>query len=768
MKPELHSSLSPHPAKLGGRAWWLDPAVIGFYLALALVFTWPLVLHFSEAIPGDGKDGWQMVWNLWWVRYALEHGQNVFHTNLIFYPTGTNLYLHALNALNGLISLPVQYFGGGAVPGYNFIVLFSLVTSAYGAFCLARYLWGNFSAGLLAGIGFGFSTYHFSHLLGHLNLISSEFIPFYILFFLKTFQAGERRFKPALLAVLVLAGGTLLELQYILYLAIFSLIYLFYHTISWLLETKFQPGNLDRLKFLWTRGLFIGGTFLLLTLPFTIPLLEEARNNPNAVPPREVSIYSADFLAYFYPSPFHPLWGEKISGIIKPWTATLIEKVVFPGYTLYFLIFFSFLAWLVKQKKGESLAVPDKKGRGPGVFFWSVIAICFMVLSWGPKLHFNGQEFGPALPGALIYKLPILNITRVPSRFGVMAILALNLLAARGLVFLKSLLTRPGFSALEETVPGGVKGQNLFKKMKGASPFLILSLIPSLFLIFELLPAPYPLAFYNVPNFYKKLAASPQNGAILDIPMNVSQDFQFETTYMDAQMEHRKPLLNGYISRNPIYPVYGGVPVFWEFSHFLTRPAPDILPASKNELAILRYFGTRYVIIHKDLIRGKRQEAALGLGFQLFPEGPVYDAENLVVFEVPQSSDNSPVFFSNLVKSGWYEAEKNGEGHFSRWVQGIKAGLEFWTDHPMTLEVKIPLWSFHSPHPVEFLFNGSLLKQQEVGLEPQAVQFKLDLKVGQNKFEIGVGGQANRPSDLGPGGDTRLLTIAAGEIELKG
>ena len=45
-------------------------ALIGYWLS-TLVMTYPLVRRFTNAIPGDGFDGWQNYWNLWWVRQAL-------------------------------------------------------------------------------------------------------------------------------------------------------------------------------------------------------------------------------------------------------------------------------------------------------------------------------------------------------------------------------------------------------------------------------------------------------------------------------------------------------------------------------------------------------------------------------------------------------------------------------------------------------------------------------------------------------------------------
>ncbi|HID64670.1 MAG TPA: hypothetical protein EYP49_18285, partial [Anaerolineae bacterium] len=45
-------------------------ALVG-YLVLTLIMTFPLATEFTTAIPGDGFDGWQNYWNLWWVKKAL-------------------------------------------------------------------------------------------------------------------------------------------------------------------------------------------------------------------------------------------------------------------------------------------------------------------------------------------------------------------------------------------------------------------------------------------------------------------------------------------------------------------------------------------------------------------------------------------------------------------------------------------------------------------------------------------------------------------------
>lgn len=722
------------------------------------------MLHFTEAVPGQagGHDNWQMVWNLWWVRYALEHGQNPFHTDLMFWPGGTDLYLHALNIFNGLLSLPIQYIFGwgdtgarGAMAGYNFIVLWSLVVGAYGARLLARWLWQSELAALLAGLAFGFSTYEFDHLLGHLNLISAEFIPFYILFFLKTLSARNAWLKPAALSVLFLIFNTFLELQYVLYLAIFSSLCLLYLT-GWQLWHRRKLGWRNFLAQTWLRALVIAIAFALVTLPFSLNALHSALTNPNTVPPHQDEIYSADLLAYLLPSPFQPLWSNAVQPLIRPFTAPLIEKIVFPGYIVWLLILagLGFGLWQkVSPKKisvnsgetfkeSEANKSADLSYKTFGVFFWLIVAGLFILLSFGRRLHIDGVEHGPTLPAALIYQLPILNITRVPARFAVIGLLALALLATWGL----SCFVR------------------LIKNATGRTALTIAML---LLLGFELWPAPYPYSIYNVSQFYQTLAAdSAQNYAVLDIPLNTGP-FQYETSYLEAQMTHHKPLLGGYISRNPVYQPFLGLPVFNEWRTFVSAPQPDILSPQPPNLDILRYFKVRYVIIHKNLLSDKQQAAAFSFATKLFPSGPIYNQADIVVYQVPALPLPPTLFFDYVEAQGWYQAEKGPDGSMTRWLAGNAANLKFWSiNQAKTIQLQIPLWSFQHPHLVEFDLNNQKIAQQEITTTPQSLNLTLPLQPGENTLTLKVSGAAISPQQLGLSLDSRPLSVAVGPIKI--
>src|SRR3954463_14733797 len=121
----------------GGRAFWPHVWALLGYFALALVVTFPAAAHFTSQVPGDLiADRDQNLWNLWWLLQALTHPANPFHTDMLYYPYGANLYYHTLALPLGLIGLiPLLLFGLPAA--YNTVLLAAFTLSGYGAFRLA-------------------------------------------------------------------------------------------------------------------------------------------------------------------------------------------------------------------------------------------------------------------------------------------------------------------------------------------------------------------------------------------------------------------------------------------------------------------------------------------------------------------------------------------------------------------------------------------------------------------------------------------------------
>src|SRR5579864_4785383 len=153
----------------------LAPAL--FFLAFFFLLTYPAVMRFSTHFYADQGDGLQNVWNLWWVEKAITvlH-QSPWHTQYLHFPYGTTLIGHTLNPFNGFVAVVLSRFLS-PVSVHNVIVTNSFVLGGITAFLLAHHLTKSYWPSLIAGYIFTFSSFHFAHAEGHLQIVSLEWIP---------------------------------------------------------------------------------------------------------------------------------------------------------------------------------------------------------------------------------------------------------------------------------------------------------------------------------------------------------------------------------------------------------------------------------------------------------------------------------------------------------------------------------------------------------------------------------------------------------------
>src|SRR5688500_2227700 len=88
---------------------WLEifgPAL--FYTVIFLVYTFPLLTHFSEGFPGQdtgNSDANQYIWNIYNFKKAVWEGSNPWFTDLLLYPKGSSLLFHTYTPILGVFGL---------------------------------------------------------------------------------------------------------------------------------------------------------------------------------------------------------------------------------------------------------------------------------------------------------------------------------------------------------------------------------------------------------------------------------------------------------------------------------------------------------------------------------------------------------------------------------------------------------------------------------------------------------------------------------------
>jgi hypothetical protein len=592
------------------RPWVRHLAVLVGFLLLAILGTWPLATQFTTAVPGGG-DAWQHLWNLWWMRQALTQPTDPFFTNALYYPNGVSLLFHTLVPLESTLTVPFQLLGVDLVPLYNSVLLGSFVLAGYGTWLLVRDLTGHAGAALVAGFAFAFCPYHLGHLLGHMNLASLQWIPFYLWALFRAcgapgspfnFTAQTQRkedgddkglgeggnkapspqtrntqhatdnpqsathkgnpagfrnpqWRWAALAGLFLAANGWTEWIYVAFLGVF--------TVGYVVWRAGVDGQLWAGRRAWgafaARLLIVGVVFGALGGPLLIrTAAAQAGQTWMRFPPRETLIYSSDLVDSFVPSGLHPILGEPARALERQQPErNTAERSVFLGYTAL-LLALGALAWGRPQR---------------AVAFWATAATVAWVLTLGPILHAAGRStftaFGVTmpLPYLLLYNyVPGFSVMRVPTRFIVLASLALAVLAGYALAALARRWPRPRWTALA-----------VLATVAMAADFLII-------------PNPLARAGYQIP-FYAQVAQEPGHFALLELPLRPMSD------YLAYQTVHGKPLVYGYLSRQPPDPFVDSTPAL----HYLlnTTPPDALTPAeAAQDAQALRAANIRYVIVH--------------------------------------------------------------------------------------------------------------------------------------------------------------------------
>jgi hypothetical protein len=487
-------------------------AVLAAYAFLTILLTYPIGFQLSTHLPGDGGDSNIFVWNLWWIKKAItELHSNPFWTDYIFYPEGVSLVFHTLTPFNGLLGIPLQAFVS-LVAANNLIILLSFVLSGYGAYLLIRYLVADRLSAFLGGMIFTFCPYKFAHLLGHFNLVSTEWLPFYILALLKLTDGSKREgIYPSLLCAASLLLLALCDLYYLIYALMFTILFAVYrigtHGFQAFRERDRRTLAIALCLFLigFAPLLVMAGRDLLLEGPVTVHGWAGATG------------LQADLLSFITPSPLHPLLGPLARPISNRFSGGIPEGTVFAGYLPLGLAL---------------IAIAKLRSTEPWVRFWSLALFVFFILSLGPfpRILGKGIKLIP-LPYHLIMRTPILSNLRVPSRFAIMVMLSSAVLAA--------------FS-----------GRWLFDRFRSGGGRALIFLGITLTITFEYLAIPFPTFRPVMPKVYERLASEPGPFTVLEIPLGRTSGVtrglgEFTPSFLFYQTAHEKMLIGGHISRVP-------------------------------------------------------------------------------------------------------------------------------------------------------------------------------------------------------------------------
>ena len=357
--------------------------------------------HFSHEFFTDTGDGYQNVWNMWWVN----HSVTVLHqlpwsTTSLHYPYGTTLLGQTMNPFNGLVAIALLRFLTLA-QAFNTMIVFSFVATGVTGFWLCRYFCRRFIPALIGGAMITFSGYHLAKNLGLVQLVSLEWVPLFILLWWRLLaEPGRRETRRAMGAAVVLALVVLCDYYYFLFTVVGA--------AAIALHLR-RHGQLHP-----TRRVVV--VFGALTAVLALPL-PAALAISNIVDPMSGGhpSQSTDLLSFLIDG-----GNWRFAGLTDWYYGSgrqgVVESTVYLSVTGAVLL---------------AIGVARRKRFGLPTGFWLCWTAVAVVLALGPVLTIHGHRTGIPLPFDLLrIALPFLEYNIEPARIVVMATISTAVVAS--------------------------------------------------------------------------------------------------------------------------------------------------------------------------------------------------------------------------------------------------------------------------------------------------------------------------------------------------
>src|SRR5262245_9526523 len=376
---------------------------LGAYL-LAIVMTWPLVIHVGDVVPRDIGDPLAEAWQPAWGGHALLHQPLDFFDANRFWPLKNTLAFG--DALIGYA--PTGIIGSGphaAMVRYDLLFISAYALAFFGAYLLAREIGLSPAGAVVAGAAFAFAPYRLEQ-DGHLQVISSGGIPLAIAFAIRGIRLRRPwwLFWAWVVAVWQLSIGWVLGLPFAYGIAGAVLIAI----IGWVVRGR--PAVPRNMLIAGVAGAVV---FLAVSLWIAHAYLYIADNFPAARRSAdEVAAFSGPLKVFLTAPEENWVWGAATAGFRNSLT-TLQEKTLFPGLVIVVLA--------VAGMFSSSLSRRTRIGLGIGT-------VALLILQLGFR-----EEGGLLWPYRVLYEvLPGWDAIRTPGRIATFSTLTLALLAAAG------------------------------------------------------------------------------------------------------------------------------------------------------------------------------------------------------------------------------------------------------------------------------------------------------------------------------------------------
>jgi hypothetical protein len=505
-------------------------ALLLIFVVLAVVHTWPLAARPSLYSRLDTADAQLNTWAMAWVAHILPRDPQRLFDAGIFYPEKRTLAYSEPLLVQGTLAIPILELGGSPVLAYNLVLLAGFALTGWATALLALRATGSLAAAVVAGSIAAFNAQSLVR-LPHIQAQHLEFL-------LLALFALDRLLEHGRLShALLLGGAVALQGFASIYALIFTVWALACAAVvrlhEWLGPRRWRVA---------LRLVAAAAFAAILLAPVLRPYYVLSKQYGLSRSVAESQQFSSTWTDYLYTGSrvHYSLWSRAFD---KSADAN------FPGFVALALAVVG-LAGSLRSDRYVRMA--------------AAIAAGAVFLSVAPRL--------PGFPWAHDH-LPGVGAIRAYSRAGQIAMVAIGLLAAAGVVKLRH---RWGKERYWPAVACGVIALVNVESLRA--------------------PLKYK-PFEGVPAIYDVLQSA-DHVAVLELPVFPRTGVFGNATYMVNATAHWKPLVNGYS---------GFVPP----SYYLTARTLNRFPDPES-FAWLRANGVTTVVVHRaDFARrkGKRQLA---------------------------------------------------------------------------------------------------------------------------------------------------------------
>ncbi len=414
---------------------WLEAAVTALAgLGLAMLMSWPLVLHLGSDIGKDLGDPLLQAWQVAWIGHALLEGPLDLWQANTFWPYEDTLAFS--DALVGYTpaALFAQASPHAALVTYNVLFLLAYGLAFVGAYLLARELGVGWIGAAAAGAAFAYAPWKLTQ-NGHLHVLSSGGIPLALFLLVR----GYRRRSPVTVVCGWLVAAWQMTLGFTLGLLLAYLL-LVLAVVALLAIWRRSLARPDR-PVLVATSLGVG-IFVVVSALMVRPYLRVLDEHPEAErTPAYVESFSPRLPRSFLAAPEESwIWGDATHRARAPLAAP-VEMSLFPGLAISVLALVGVFGSVFSRRLRIGLALG--------------VVVCAL-LSLGVR-DVDGLE-RYLTPYRLLFDFaPGWDGVRTPGRINTLTSLGLALLAGAGLcVVVRALRARSASLAAAAGVLGVV------------------------------------------------------------------------------------------------------------------------------------------------------------------------------------------------------------------------------------------------------------------------------------------------------------------------